>query len=66
MGRFKSVFVSLLAMLPGIVLRLSGAHINPTLASPIYALAIVGASFMLSWGRNLRGTIFRWRSRFWR
>jgi cation:H+ antiporter len=53
MGRFKWVIVALVATLPGVYLSLTGSHIDPVLASLIYGLAIVGASFMLAWGAEV-------------
>lgn len=53
MGRFKWVFVAIAATLPGAILSLSGQHINSIAASLIYGLAVVGASFLLSWGAEV-------------
>src|SRR5687768_11899692 len=53
MGRFKWVFVAIAATLPGTILSLSGQHINSIVASLIYGLAVVGASFLLSWGAEV-------------
>ena len=53
MNRFKWVVVALLAAVPGVGLRLSGAHISPAVASLLFGLAIIGASFLLSWGAEV-------------
>ena len=39
--------------IPGLVLRLSGQHINPIIAALIFGLAIVGAAFILSWAAEV-------------
>jgi cation:H+ antiporter len=53
MGRFKWVFAALLITLPGVLLSVSGAHPPPVVASLVYGLAIVGASFLLSWAAEV-------------
>ncbi len=53
MGRFKWVFVAILATAPGVFLRLTGTHIAPAVDALIYGLAIIGASFLLSWGAEV-------------
>ena len=53
MGRFKWVFVALLATLPGAILSVSGTHPSPVVGSLIYGLAIVGASFLLAWAAEV-------------
>src|SRR5918994_816050 len=53
MSRFKWVFVAIAALIPGVVLSFSGVHIAPVAAALIYGLAIVGASFLLSWGAEV-------------
>src|SRR5260370_35747312 len=37
------------ATVPGIVLRLSGAHLAPLLRAGLFGLAVVGASLLLAW-----------------
>ncbi|MGA7229201.1 MAG: sodium:proton exchanger [Acidimicrobiia bacterium] len=38
---------------PGVVLRLTGAEIDPILGAFLFGLAIVGAAFMLSWAAEV-------------
>ena len=53
MSRFKWVIVALVATIPGVILGVTGTHINPIGASLIYGLAIVGASFLLAWAAEV-------------
>ncbi len=53
MSRFKWVFVAILATVPGVFFRLTGTHIAPAADALIYGLAIIGASFLLSWGAEV-------------
>ncbi len=46
---WTAVALFLLAGIPAIVLRLSGADVDPMVASLIYGLGIVGGAFLLSW-----------------
>ena len=39
--------------LPGVALRLLGIHFDPLIDSLIYALAVVGAAFLLSWAAEV-------------
>jgi cation:H+ antiporter len=39
--------------LPGIVLRLSGAHVPELVAAALFGLAVVGAAFMLAWAAEV-------------
>jgi cation:H+ antiporter len=39
--------------LPGIVLRLSGAHVHELVAAALFGLAVVGAAFMLAWAAEV-------------
>ena len=41
------------ATVPGIVLRLSDAHLSDPLSALLYGIAIVGAAFMLSWAAEV-------------
>lgn len=43
----------LLAALPGLWLRLSGASVPPAVAAALFAAAVVGAAFLLTWGTEL-------------
>jgi cation:H+ antiporter len=53
MARFKWVFAAIIVALPGAILSVSDQHIDPIVASLVYGLAIVGASFLLSWGAEV-------------
>ena len=44
------VAAAIFVMLPGLVLRLYGAHLSPPIDALFAGLAILGAGFMLSWG----------------
>lgn len=39
--------------LPGVLLRLTGTHLEPLTASAAYGLAVVGAAFLLSWAAEV-------------
>ena len=41
--------LAVVAAVPGVALRLTGAHLSDPLAASLYGLAIVGAAFLLSW-----------------
>ncbi|HEX9864672.1 MAG TPA: sodium:proton exchanger [Acidimicrobiia bacterium] len=47
------IAVALIATLPGVLLRLTGAHPDPILAAFLFGLAIVGAAFILSWAAEV-------------
>ena len=47
------LLAALLALLPGLVLRLSGAEPAPAVAAILYGLSIVGAAFLLTWAAEL-------------
>jgi cation:H+ antiporter len=50
-GRQKlAMFLAVLAVVPGLTLRLGGFHPEPLLAACAFGLAVVGAAFMLAWG----------------
>lgn len=44
------VALAVLAVLPGLILRLTGTQVSPLVDTPIAGAAILGAGFMLSWG----------------
>ncbi len=44
-----SVALAVLVTLPGVFLRLTGAHLADPLAAVLFGLSIVGAAFLLSW-----------------
>ena len=50
---WTAVALFLLAGIPAIVLRLSGADVDPIIASLIYGLGIVGGAFLLSWAAEV-------------
>ena len=51
MKRFSFyVLLAILAVVPGLAMRLSGTHISPLVDMLASGLAILGAGFMLSWG----------------
>lgn len=43
----------LLVAVPGLWLRLSGVSVPPALAASVFAAAVVGAAFLLTWGTEL-------------
>lgn len=45
--------LALIVTVPGVYLRLSGAHVDPILAVFLFGMAIVGAAFILSWAAEL-------------
>lgn len=48
-----SLALAAAATVPGIVLRLTDAHLSEPLMALLYGLAIVGAAFMLSWAAEV-------------
>ena len=50
---WTAVILLLLAGIPAIVMRLSGAEVDPIVASLIYGLGIVGGAFLLSWAAEV-------------
>ena len=46
---FFPFFIAALAAIPGIIVRLAGVHLDPSLAALISGTAIVGSSFLLVW-----------------
>src|SRR5438874_12354108 len=47
--RWWKVALPVAIAIPAVVLRLSGAHIAPTAAVPVFGFAVVAASFLLVW-----------------
>lgn len=45
--------LTLVIAVPGVALKLSGAHIDPVLAAFLFGLAIVAAAFILSWAAEV-------------
>lgn len=41
------------ACIPGVAVRLSGAHLEPIAAAVVFGVAIVGAAFVLSWAAEV-------------
>ncbi len=48
-----AIALALVAAVPGVALRLSGAHVADPLAALLFGLAIVGAAFLLSWAAEV-------------
>src|SRR5215212_1970590 len=53
MGQILLIIGAILLAVPGVLLRLLGIHIDPLVDSLIYALAVVGAAFLLSWAAEV-------------
>jgi cation:H+ antiporter len=53
MGQILLMIGAIVLTLPGVALRLLGIHLDPLIASSIYALAVVGAAFLLSWAAEI-------------
>lgn len=51
--QITSVALAVAAMLPGVVLRITGAHPAEPLQAVLFGLAIVGAAFLLSWAAEV-------------
>jgi cation:H+ antiporter len=49
MGKLAPLILATLVTLPGLVLRLCAAHLDPPMAALLSGLAILGASFLLLW-----------------
>lgn len=47
------ILLALAATVPGVTIRLSGAHPDPVLGAVLFGLAIVGAAFILSWAAEV-------------
>ncbi len=52
-GSGRWILLSAAAAIPALVLRLSGAHVEPTVTAIIYLVAIVGGAFLLSWAAEV-------------
>ncbi len=48
-----SLIAAVAVTLPGLVLRVSGAHVAESLAALLFGLSIVGAAFLLSWAAEV-------------
>ena len=54
MGRSRlSVALAVAVTIPGLYLRISGAHATHALEAALFGLAIVGAAFLLSWAAEV-------------
>ncbi len=51
--QMTAVGLALLAMLPGVVLRVSGTHLSDPLSAVLFGLAIIGSAFLLSWAAEV-------------
>jgi cation:H+ antiporter len=51
--RWTALGAAVAVTLPGIVLRLSGAHVHELVAAALFGLAVVGAAFMLAWAAEV-------------
>ena len=47
------VALALAVTIPGVAIRIAGAHPPEILAAALFGLAIVGAAFMLSWAAEI-------------
>lgn len=48
-----AIAVAVLAVMPGVFLKVSGTHPEPLVAAVIFGLAVVGAAFMLAWAAEV-------------
>src|SRR5215470_11458411 len=48
-----AILLAIAAVIPGVSLRLSGAHPEPLIAAVCFGLAVIGAAFMLAWGAEV-------------
>ena len=51
--RSSPFFLAVACTVPGVALRLTGAHPDPVLQAVLFGLAIVGAAFLLSWAAEV-------------
>ncbi|MGH8947000.1 MAG: sodium:proton exchanger, partial [Acidimicrobiia bacterium] len=47
------ISLAVAASVPGVVLRLTGQHIDPVVSAILFGGAIVGAAFILSWAAEV-------------
>jgi cation:H+ antiporter len=47
--RLTPIVLALLATIPGVMLRASGAELEPALAAALFGVGVVGAAFLLAW-----------------
>jgi cation:H+ antiporter len=47
--RLTPIVLALLATIPGVMLRASGAELEPALAAVLFGVGVVGAAFLLAW-----------------
>jgi cation:H+ antiporter len=48
-----AIMLAILAVVPGVALRVFGLHPDPLLAALCFGLAVVGAAFLLAWGAEV-------------
>ena len=48
-----AILLAVLAVVPGMTLRIGGLHPSPLIAAACFGLAVVGAAFMLAWGAEV-------------
>jgi cation:H+ antiporter len=48
-----AIVLAILAVLPGLALRVFGLHPDPMLAALCFGFAVIGAAFMLAWGAEV-------------
>lgn len=48
-----SILLAFLVTIPGIFLRISGAHVGPGVEAGTYGIAILGAAFLLTWAAEV-------------
>ena len=51
--QLMAIGLAVLAVSPGIFLRITGTHPDPLIAAIIYGLAVVGSAFMLAWAAEV-------------
>ena len=47
------ILVFMAAAVPAVILRISGADVDPTVAAVVYGIGIVGGAFLLSWAAEV-------------
>ena len=52
-GSLTGLLIGVGVGIPGLVLRVSGAHLDPALTAVVYGLGILGGAFLLSWAAEV-------------
>jgi cation:H+ antiporter len=52
-GNLTAIGLALAATLPGLGLRVTGAHPEPWVAALCFGLAVIGAAFLMAWGAEV-------------